>query len=379
MAPKKEKGDKTVVKTMDDFAKKYADRRINVKEVAEHSGFRPTGSLLLDQKLGGGLPKGKPVELYGPPGGGKSTVAAACSGIALAQGGRVAYFDLERGLDLMSEGVLDSEGAVTADALLGTNAVEHKRKRTSWLRTNGIDPEHPNFHIYDPWSGEELFTMLDDIVANDLFDIAVVDSVPAILPRAVLEGQPGDATYGARAKLLAEEMPRLMRLYSGNHNTTVIFINQVRENIGAQVKSQKSTGGYALDHFVRTKIKFQRIGRDEKGDDVLTKILWKAEKNLAGAYATGELIISAKRGVDLLSELLDFGIDFGYVRVKGSWHYFFDAPVEADAFNEAWAKKKIAELPGYVGGYNGSAAALEFMFNNGWKEKLLPVAMKVFG
>lgn len=375
------------VKSMSDFDAKWGDRRVDVKEAAKNLGFYATGSLKLDQKLGGGVPKGRMSEFYGPPGGGKTTLALSTLGIAIGPsttptGLKGAYFDLERGLDLQSEGAIDAEGFINADMLKGVSEEEvqqHVRKRQSWLRRNGVDPEHPNFHIYDPDNGEEMFEMLGAIVSNQLYDIVVVDSIPAIMPTKVMEGVPGDATYGARAKLLAEELPRLARLYSGNHSTAVIFINQVRENIGAQVKSQKASGGFALDHFVRTKIKIQRIGRDELNGDVITESLCKLEKNITGAYGTQSIYISAQRGVDTITELVPFGIDFGYIHVHGSWYYFFEEPVSAETFKTAQASKSIQEIAGYVTGKNGKGAVLDYMAENGWAAKLLPVVKKTFG
>lgn len=380
MAPGK-KGGGAKVTTMKDFEAKWGDRRVDVKEVSRVAGYYPTGSLKLDRRLGGGLPMGRMVEIYGPPGGGKTTLALSVISRVLASGGKAAYFDLERGLDLQSEGILGEDG-VSMEALLNeageTKKEAHKKKRTSWLRRNGVDPEHPNFYVFEVDSAEEMFEMLAAIVAGALFQIAVIDSVPAIMPRKALDGDVGDAQYGSRAKLLAEELPRLTRLYSGNLKTTLIFINQVRENIGAQVKSQKASGGFALDHFMRTKIKVQRVARKETGDDVLTESLCKLEKNVTGAYSTETIIISAQRGVDTLSELLEFGVDFGYVHVSGSWHYFFSEPVDAETYKTASEKKKVKELPGFLTGENSRGAALVYMADNGWADKLYPLAMKTY-
>lgn len=349
------------ITNIEEFHSFFGQRRIDAREAMKESGYWPTGSLKLDKALGGGFPMGKIVEIYGPPTGGKTTLALATIAQALAADKKVVFYNLERGLDLQSEG--EDEG-------------ERVRKRDSWLRTNGVDPEHPNLTIIESTTGEELFVGLRAIVRHKIFDLVVVDSVPAIMPQKVLDGEPGEATYGARAKLLADELPVVYALYGigGNRTTTIILINQVRENIGAQVKSQKATGGYALDHFTRTKIKIQRISRVERGDDVVSTSLCKLEKSLTGRYQQLELQISANRGVDLLAELLEFAIEQGFVHTSGNWHFFFEQPIDRAEFKNAQANKKVAELPGYLGSQNGEGAALNWMGANGWKEKLYALA-----
>jgi recombination protein RecA len=361
--------DKTL-RNAEDFAKKYAKVRIDPKRKI---GTLSTGSLKLDQALRGGIPKAKMTEIYGPPGGGKTTLALKIASAATRAGIAVAYYDMEKGLPL-SEESFDDDGFIKEEALQATEV--DTEVRTSWLRRNGIDPYDPLFHIYEPYTGEELFTMLGEGLPH--FGLSIVDSVPAILASKVLAGEPGEASFGARAKLLAEELPRLLRKW-GSLDSAIIFINQVRENIGAQVKSQKSSGGFALEHYVRCKIKTQRIGRKEQGKDVITENRIRVEKNLNGPYAEAMIRISALRGIDALHELLEFGVDFGYIHLSGSWHYFFDTPVDAATFKDASSKKKLSEVPGYLTGQNGEAAALDWMGKNNWEDKLLPLARKTFG
>ena len=375
----KEKASRGSIKSIEDFEKMFAHRRVDVREAAKNRGVWPTGSLKVDRLLGGGIPRGMMSEVFGPPGSGKSTLALKIVSLALKEGIPCAYYDLEKGLDLRDD-ALGDDGFV-AEALLETvetaeQEETRKKSRQSWLKTNGIDPLDPNFHIYEPYTGEELFTMLGE--GLQFFGIQVVDSVPAIMPAKVMDGQPGEATYGSRAKLLAEELPRLLRLW-GTQESTIIFINQVRENIGAQVKSQKATGGFALDHYVRCKIKTQRITRTEQGDDVVTNSRVKVEKNIYGSNREEMIRISGKRGLDSLHELLEFGIDFGYIKLAGNWHYMFETPTSTEDFKAAQAKKKVAELPGYLAGMNGEASALQWMADHGWEAKLYPLAAKAMG
>lgn len=375
----KEKTSRGSIKSIEDFEKMFAHRRVDVREAAKAHGVWPTGSLKVDRLLGGGIPKGKMTEIYGPPGSGKSTLALKIISLALKEGVRCAYHDLEKGLDLRDD-TLSEDGFVARDLLDAKESDEQIEKRVksrqSWLRTNGIDPLDPNLYIFEPYTGEELFTMLGE--GLPFFGIQVVDSVPAIMPAKVMDGQPGEATYGSRAKLLAEELPRLLRLW-GTLESSIIFINQVRENIGAQVKSQKATGGFALDHYVRCKVKTQRITRTEQGDDVVTNSRVKVEKNIYGSNREEMIRISGKRGIDTLHELLEYAVDFGYIKQSGNWSYVFDVPISTEDFKAAQAKKKVQELPGYLAGMNGEAAVLQWMADNGWEQRLYPLAAKAMG
>ena len=361
-----------------DFDAKFGGAVVDVRSLARNSGFRSTGSLKFDSLLRGGLPKGTMVEYWGPPQSGKSTAATKALGLVLQQGGTGAYFDLERGLDLVHEVDPDEvpEVLLAAKDATAEEVAEVIDKRQSWLRANGIDPFHENFRIYDPDHGEQMFEMLQEIVLGNLFDFVVVDSVAAIITRAELEGEAGESHFGAVAKLLSVELKKLMRAYKENNNTSIIWINQARDKIGYMAKGQKSTGGHALEHFVGTKVRFTKIGRKEVGDDVMTETKIKVDKSRYASAKEITLFISGERGLDTLSELLDYGVDFGYIQTSGNWHYFFAEPVEADAFKTANAKKKIEELPGYMGKANGQAKALDWMAENGWQEKLYSLALK---
>lgn len=378
MAKDKKDAKKLTVKTLDDFHAKFGNQKVDVLDRSQNARQWSTGSLNIDEVSNGGLPMGKMVELYGPPGGGKSTVALKTASLVLKQGKRVVYFDLEGGLDLRNAELTDDGFAAELADETPKQKAKRKKERDSWLRTNGIDPLDPNLEIYEPYSGEELFTMLAAAVDNSLFALMIVDSVPAIMPTKMLEGEPGDGNFGARAKLLSEELPRIQRIYanSGNVETTIIWINQVRENIGAQIKSQKSTGGYSLEHFIRYKAKCQRIRRVEQGDDLITESRFKVEKNIYGRPGETRFRMSANRGIDTLAELLDVARDYGYVQQSGNWHYFFEEPVDSTDFSKAHKKKTIADLPGYLAGMNGEGAALEWMGKNGWEDKMFAVAKK---
>jgi recombination protein RecA len=368
MAKAKEKRAAAPKGSLASFQEKHGAMRVDPAVEVLRGEKWPTGSLVLDRLLRGGISKGRIAEIYGPPGGGKTTLAMKIIGLALGVGIPCAYFDLEHTLEVTPEDLADEDKTLTPD--------QRSERKESWLQINGVNPTDENFHWYKSDSGEQLFTMLADVVRDNLFGIVVVDSIPQIVTKRMNDSEVGDAMFGARAKLLAEELPRLMRLYNKNPRTTIIFINQVRENIGAQIKSQKATGGYALDHDVRIKIKIQRTIRKVSGDDVVSDTRVKVEKNVSGPSGEGMIRISAKRGIDTLWELLDYAVEFGYVHTSGNWHYIFAEPIEAPAFKAAWAKKKHTELPGYLTGQNGENGALDWLAANGWQSKLYALATK---
>lgn len=377
---KEKKGSPSRILSLDGFAEKYRSSVVDVKgdvrKMKLSGGYRTTGSLAVDSLLNGGFPMGSMVELWGPPQSGKSTLATACAGQVLQAGGTVGYWDLERGLDLVNEAdfLTDLEDNTLAARLKAATDEErkaHSAHRSSWLRMNGVDVFNEKFHILDPMHGEEMFSMLADVVSNNLMDLCIVDSVAAIITRAEMDGQPGESHFGQVAKLLSVELKRLMRLYSGNRNTTIIFINQARDKIGYMAKGQKSTGGHALEHFVGTKIRFNKIRREETKDDVITESAVKVDKSRYASARTINIYVSGRRGLDVLKELLDFGVEHQYVHTSGAWYYFFDAPVTAEVVAD---KKDRSKIPGFLAKQQGEEAALNWMVENGWKERMKDLA-----
>jgi len=367
---------KSSAMSLAEFDKLYEDNIVDLRALARNTGFRSTGSITLDRLLNGGLPRGTMVELYGPPQSGKSTLATKAGGVCLQENGRVAYVDLERGLDLHNEANWLDEGIINPDAIKNvdpTKAAEHLHKRQSWLRKNGIDPFNPNFRVIDPQDGEQMYEILGKIVVHNLFDLVIVDSMAAVTTRAELAGQPGESHYGQVAKLNSTELKRLLSLYRDNTNTTIIFINQVRDKIGYMQKGQKSTGGHALEHFVGTKVKFTKISRSPVGNDIITESKAKVEKSRYAGAKEVSLFISSERGIDTLTEILDYALDAGYIRKSGNFHALFDRIVSKEEWDAA---KKPQEIAGFIQYINGKAATLEFMGANGWQEKLFAEAKK---
>jgi recombination protein RecA len=368
--------------TLADFDAKFSNGIVDVRKMTRAAGYRTTGSIKLDGLLRGGFPKGTMVELWGPPQSGKSTVAVKAAGECLKEGGRVAYVDLERGLDLINEADwLEAHESEVLDELQNLDDSDLKagnKKRTSWLRTNGVDVFDPNFRILDPQHGEHMFAMLAEIVKHNLFDLVIVDSVAAIITAAEMKGEPGESHFGQVAKLLTIELKRLLRLYGEYHNsnTTILFINQARDKIGYMAKGQKSTGGHALEHYVGTKVRFTKIKREETDDDVITESTVKIDKSRYASARTVHIFVSGQRGLDVLKEVFDFGVDFGYIHQSGSWCYIYEEPVDPDDFKAA---KDKASLPGFATKKQGEDKALNWLVENGWQDRLTALAKKALG
>lgn len=211
--------------------------------------------------------------------------------------------------------------------------------------------------------------MLGHIVTHGLFDFVIVDSVPAIMPASVMAGQPGDGNYGARAKLLAEELPRLLRLWGNNTKTTILLINQVRENLGSQHGGFKSTGGKALDHYVSQKVRLSRISRDAEKGDVVATIRVQADKNRFSGQIDTEFSVSAVRGVDTVSELVEFGQHAGFIHKSGAWYTLFERPV-----TPAEITGEVSAVDGFVTRVQGEGAMKRYLVEHDWVTKLFPLA-----
>jgi RecA/RadA recombinase len=305
---------------------------------------------------------------------GKSTLATSCLGNTLLSGGTGCYVDLERGLDLYGE----ADYVDAAQSQTSEERATARLKRSSWLAKNGIDILDPNFRIYDPLSGEELFRFLANVVARNVFDTVVVDSVAAILTAKQLEGDTGESHFGAVAKLLSAEMPRLLRLYRDNPNTNIIFINQARDKIGYMQQGQKSTGGHALEHYVGTKVRFRLMKREpQTSGDIITLSRVKIDKSRYASARELTIEISGARGLDVTGELLQFAEQQGYAHTSGAWRYFYDQPITPDDFKAAQKAKAVESVAGFVGKAQGKDAAKMWMDENDWRSKLYEEAVRV--
>jgi len=249
-----------------------------------------SGSLSLDIALGvGGLPRGRVVEIYGPESSGKTTLALHTIAEAQKRGGICAFIDAEHALDPVYARKL---GVVVDDLL-----------------------------ISQPDAGEQALEIADTLVRSGAIDVLVVDSVAALVPRAELEGEMGDAQPGMQARLMSQALRKLTASISRS-NTMVVFINQIRMKIGVMYGSPETTsGGNALKFYASVRLDIRRIGVIKERDEVVgnqTRV--KVVKNkLAPPFKQVEFDIMYGEGVSKNGEILDLGVKAGVVEKSGAW------------------------------------------------------------
>lgn len=275
-----------------------------------------SGSLTLDVALGiGGLPRGRVIEIFGPESSGKTTLTLQVVAQCQALGGTAAFVDAEHALD---PGYAQKLG-VNVDDLL----------------------------VSQPDTGEQALEITDMLVRSSAVDVVIIDSVAALTPRAEIEGDMGDSHMGLQARLMSQALRKL----TGNikrSNTMVIFINQIRMKIGVMFGSpETTTGGNALKFYASVRLDIRRIGAIKKGDEILgneTRV--KVVKNkVAPPFKIAEFEILYGEGISRLGELIDLGVDNGFVKKAGSWYSYGEARIGQGKEN---AKTYLKEHPEIV-------------------------------
>ena len=252
-----------------------------------------TGSLGLDKALGvGGVPRGRILEIFGPESSGKTTLTLSILAQCQKTGGTAVFIDAEHAL------------------------------QPSYAKLIGVDIE--NLHVSQPDTGEEALEIADQLVRSGAVDLIAVDSVAALVPRAEIEGEMGDAHVGLQARLMSQALRKLTAAIARS-NTPVVFINQIREKIGVMFGSPETTpGGRALKFYASVRIDIRRIAQIKKGQDVVgnrTKV--KIVKNkMAPPFRECELDILYGEGLSYEGDFIDQGAAMEIIEKSGMWYSF---------------------------------------------------------
>lgn len=253
----------------------------------------PTGSVALDVALGiGGLPRGRIIEIYGPESSGKTTLTLHAIANAQRAGGIAAFIDAEHALD------------------------------PDYAKALGVDID--SLLVSQPDTGEQALEIADMLVRSGSLDLVVIDSVAALVPRAEIEGEMGDSHVGLQARLMSQALRKLTGGLSQT-NTTMIFINQLREKIGVFFGSPETTaGGKALKFYASVRLDIRRIETLKEGTDAVgNRTRVKIVKNkMAPPFKQAEFDILYGTGISREGGLLDFGVEQGIVKKSGAWYTY---------------------------------------------------------
>lgn len=257
----------------------------------------PSGALTLDLALGGGYPRGRIIEVYGPESSGKTTLALHAVSEVQRSGGAAAFIDAEHAFD------------------------------PAYARKIGVDTGKLVFS--QPDSGEQALEICETLVRSGAVDIIVVDSVAALTPQAEIDGDMGDSNMGLHARLMSQAMRKLTSIISKTR-CTVIFINQIRMKIGVMFGNpETTTGGNALKFYASVRLDIRRIGQLKSGDDIIgnrTKI--KVVKNkIAAPFRTAEFDIMYNEGISRTGDILDLAADRGVVVKSGAFYKYNDQTI----------------------------------------------------
>lgn len=293
--PKQDKGKmKALNLAMEQITKQFGDGSImklgDAKKVDVE--LLPSGSLSLDLALGGGYPKGRIIEIYGPESSGKTTLTLHAIAEIQKQGGTAAFIDAEHALD------------------------------PSYARKLGVDTE--NLLIAQPDNGEQALEITETLVRSNAVDLIVVDSVAALTPQAEIDGDMGDSHMGLQARLMSQALRKLTGIINKS-KATVIFINQIRMKIGVMFGNpETTTGGNALKFYASVRMDIRRTGQIKVGDDIIgnrTKV--KIVKNkIAPPFRLAEFDIMYNEGISKTGDILDLAAQYGVIEKSGAFYKY---------------------------------------------------------
>jgi len=256
-----------------------------------------SGSLSLDLALGGGYPKGRVLEIYGPESSGKTTLALHAIAEVQNNGGTAAFIDAEHALD------------------------------PAYARRLGVDTD--NLLVSQPDNGEQALEIAETLVRSNAVDLVVVDSVAALVPQAEIDGDMGDSHMGLQARLMSQALRKLTGIISKSR-TTVIFINQIRMKIGVMFGNpETTTGGNALKFYASVRLDIRRTGQIKSGEEIIgsrTKV--KVVKNkIAPPFRVAEFDIMYNEGISKTGDVLDLAVMHNIVEKSGAWFAYNDAKI----------------------------------------------------
>jgi recombination protein RecA len=256
-----------------------------------------SGSISLDLALGGGIPKGRIVEIYGPESSGKTTLTLHVIAEVQKGGGTAAFIDAEHALD------------------------------PSYAKRIGVDVD--NLLLSQPDNGEQALEIVETLVRSNAVDIIVVDSVAALVPRAEIEGDMGDSHMGLQARLMSQALRKLTGVISRS-NVTVIFINQIRMKIGVMFGNpETTTGGNALKFYASVRMDIRRIGQIKQGEAVVgNRTRVKVVKNkIAPPFREAEFDIMYNQGISKSGDIIDLAVAKNIVEKAGAWFAYGEAKI----------------------------------------------------
>lgn len=299
---------------MDQITKQFGDGSI-MKLGENHRAdveLLSSGSLSLDIALGGGYPKGRIIEIYGPESSGKTTLTLHAIAEIQRNGGTAAFIDAEHALD------------------------------PSYAKKVGVDTE--NLLVSQPDNGEQALEIVETLVRSNAVDLIVVDSVAALTPQAEIDGEMGDSHMGLQARLMSQALRKLAGIIHKS-KATVIFINQIRMKIGVMFGNpETTTGGNALKFYASVRADIRRIGQIKEGEAIMgnrTKV--KIVKNkIAPPFRIAEFDIMYNEGISRTGDVLDLGVQHGIVGKAGAWFDYKDAKIGQ---GREQSKKYLKENP----------------------------------
>lgn len=284
---------------MDQITKQFGDGSIMKLGEAHKVDVEliPSGALSLDIALGGGYPKGRIIEIYGPESSGKTTLSLHAIAEVQRRGGTAAFIDAEHALD------------------------------PSYAKRLGVDTD--NLLVSQPDNGEQALEIAETLVRSNAVDLIVVDSVAALVPQAEIDGDMGDSHMGLQARLMSQALRKLTGIINKS-KATVIFINQIRMKIGVMFGNpETTTGGNALKFYASVRIDIRRTGQIKEGENIMgnrTKV--KIVKNkIAPPFRIAEFDIMYNEGISNTGDVLDLAVQHGVVGKSGAWFDYKDGKI----------------------------------------------------